>query len=107
MKNTGQAELFLEIWMERPHICFITGRRLKEPSPSMFAHVLPKGAYKKFMLEKKNIVLMHPDIHHQQHSLGKEELINKYPKFLEFFQLQDSLRTEYNERYLKNYRTFD
>jgi hypothetical protein len=103
---TGELKLFMEIWGERPHRCFITDKRIPQPSPSVFAHVLGKGGYPKYRLEKFNIVLMLPDIHHLQHSLGKSDLITRFPKFEEFFDMQDELRAQYNSQHLKKYNTF-
>ena len=65
-KNTGEKELFLEIWSERPHFCQRCFTPIPEPSPIHFAHVLAKGfnKYPKFKLEKFNILLFCPDCHH-------------------------------------------
>ena len=71
---TGELKVFMEIWSERPHKCFITGDRITNPSPPVFAHVLGKGGYPKYRLEKFNIVLMLPDIHRLQHAEEKQSL---------------------------------
>lgn len=108
-KKTGELPFFMEIWNEYPQEfrrCSITQQKLYTFDIRMFAHVLPKGGYPHYRLEKFNIWLMHPDIHHLQHSLGQNELIQKYPRFEAFFHYQDELRAQYNNQYLKRYNRF-
>lgn len=63
-KKTGELELFKEIWNERPHESEVSGELIYEFSVSCFAHVLSKGAYPSYRLDKRNIVLMTPEEHH-------------------------------------------
>lgn len=105
-KATGELNMFREIWEEREHRCWITGNVINEPSPQCFAHILGKGGYPKYRLNKDNILLMDPHIHHLQHSLGKSVLIERYPKFLEFFEQQDQMKSKYNELYLNQHNDF-
>lgn len=75
--NPGWYDVALEIWAERPHVCCVTGMYLsEEPEPSYFSHLLPRGSYRKYKRDKRNIVLMHPDIHAMWHAEGPEKLIN-------------------------------
>jgi hypothetical protein len=67
-KNSGQYEMFLEIWEEREHVSFISGKNLERYANGqqfvwLFAHVLGKGAYPKYKLNKDNVVLLTPDEH--------------------------------------------
>ena len=53
-------EIFKEIWMEREHVSFVSGRDILWFSPSCFAHVLPKGEgfFPEYKFRKENIVLV-------------------------------------------------
>ena len=62
-KPTGELELFKEIWEERIHISFLSGTPIKYFDVKCFAHVLNKGKYPKFRLNKDNIVLLTPTEH--------------------------------------------
>lgn len=62
---TGELEVFKEIWDERPHICEVSGELLKEFDIHMFSHILSKGAYGKYRLNKDNIKLVSPEIHNE------------------------------------------
>ena len=82
-----QKQLFKEIWQERPHISEISGKPLYPIEHSQwhwqFAHVLNKGRYTKWKLEKRNIMLMLPEEHENQESYPyfqdrKQELKREY-----------------------------
>lgn len=79
-KATGELKLFMEIWEEREHACFITNKPIlpHQVNINCFAHVFPKGAYPELRLEKKNILLVLPEVHHDQHTMGEEALKAKY-----------------------------
>jgi hypothetical protein len=67
-KKTGELQVFMEIWAERPHFSELSGRPLEQYAStaffaSLFAHILNKGMYPKFRLNKDNIVLLHPEEH--------------------------------------------
>lgn len=104
-KSSGQKELFHEIWSERPHICFVSGKILTE-SPrkdmgrwvSCFSHILPKGSYPKFTLRKDNIVLLSPEMHEAWHTKGKSELLAgpHGEKWREIFEMKAKLSLEYH-----------
>jgi len=75
--KTGEAELFLEIWNERPHVSELTGKKLLPLGHklwfSQFLHVLSKGTYSELRLCKENIMLALPNEHEKQET---------YPKFI-------------------------
>ncbi len=98
-KGTGELEFFREIWEERPHVCFVTGERILEFNIMCFAHVLPKGHYGKWRLNKDNIVLMSPESHWAQHNLAQSDLEDQEEGWIKFFTLQSELKLEYNEMY--------
>lgn len=62
-KPTGELVLFEAIWKSRPHVCQVTDQPIKHFSVSCFMHVLSKGAYPKFRLFDRNILLVMPDVH--------------------------------------------
>lgn len=60
-KATGEKDLFLEIWNERPHICSNKNCQKylgEEPLAYYFAHIKSKGAYPELRLEKSNLALL-------------------------------------------------
>jgi len=58
-KPTGERELFLEIWNERPHICVRCGKYLGEEAlKHYFSHIRSKGACPELRLSKDNIELV-------------------------------------------------
>ena len=62
---------YQEIWNERPHICYETGRKLgREPLSTFFHHLLEKVDYPQFRHEKWNIVLISPQVHDQINIIG-------------------------------------
>jgi hypothetical protein len=65
-----------DIWDEREHICFETGKSLSTEALSLyFHHILSKAKYPQYALQKWNIVLLHPDAHSQV-----EHFIDKCPR---------------------------
>lgn len=70
--------LYLEIWEERPHICFETGVHIVKPMLYNFHHVLEKENYPEYRHCKWNIIIIHEDPHTQYHSCpGKTPKIEK------------------------------
>lgn len=66
-KKTGEKELFLEIWNERPHYCTNTNCKEylgEEPLTHYFAHLKSKGAHGELRLNKDNITLLCFDCHY-------------------------------------------
>lgn len=57
-KATGERALFEYVWMTRKHECEICGRIIREPSPSCFAHIFPKGTHPSQRLNPENISLV-------------------------------------------------
>lgn len=66
-KPTGEREMFLEIWEERPHVCKNCGRHLgNEPRAHYFSHIHSKGAHPELRLKKSNVDLLCYDCHHDR-----------------------------------------
>lgn len=62
----NDMSFYLDIWLEREHRCFETGRLLgPKPLITYFHHVLPKQTYPEYRHSKWNIVILHPDTHNQ------------------------------------------
>lgn len=96
-KSTGQAELFLQLWQERPHVSFVSRKPLGDvPVVDFFFHVLPKGGYKKAMLIPENIIFTTAEEHHEWHSMGREDLLKKNPNWQKVFDLYEQLKIAYN-----------
>ena len=86
-KPTGELKLFKEIWEEREHKSELSGNPLLPYGHFQwhwqFLHILSKGTYPKWKLEKKNIILGTVEEHKNQDSNPKflkkrEELTRKY-----------------------------
>jgi hypothetical protein len=84
--------LFKEIWDEQESpdgecVCYETGQHLPgylfRGNSACYHHVLEKGTYPEYKLVKKNIVIIHPDIHQSVHqSIEKTPKIKKYKEYL-------------------------
>lgn len=55
---TGEAKMFEEIRNERPHICKVCTRHIKEARTRCFAHIFSKKMFPKYRLIKANIALV-------------------------------------------------
>lgn len=95
MKETKRLhELFLEIWDEREDeggfcYCFETGQALPgntfRGDTRCYDHVLEKNrmAYPQYKFTKKNIVIIHPEVHFLKHqSIDNVPKIKKYKEKL-------------------------
>lgn len=98
---TGEMELFEEIASEREWVDFVTGKPLRQLTPTQFMHVLPKALnkYPLFKLYKKNIVLGSDETHFKWDNAPRSEL-RKDPQFNKLFELEAELKEEYEQ--LKN-----
>lgn len=86
VKPTGEREIFLEIWNERPHVCENCLEYLgSEAKAHFFAHLLSKKQHPELRLDKDNIVLLCFDCHYQldHGTIDKFIELNKNKKFLE------------------------
>lgn len=76
VNKDDDESFYQEIWDEREHKCFETGKPLgSEPITLYFHHILPKAKYPLYRHMKWNIVLLHPDAHSQV-----EIFIDKCPR---------------------------
>lgn len=81
-------QLFLDIWDEREDeegyvYCFETGKHLYGPlyrgNTCCYDHVLEKSKYPQYAMNRKNIVILHPDVHAQKtQSIDRTPRVKKY-----------------------------
>jgi len=92
-KITGELEVFKAIWATREHKSQISGETLGEFSVSYFSHILSKGAYGRFRLYPKNIILKT----HKEHQIWETQRhkIKEDPLWKWIFELHDKLKYEY------------
>ena len=103
---SGQYEMFLEIWNERPHVSFVSGKPLDKwfggkLFVNLFAHVLSKGAFPKYKLNKENIVLLTP-FEHTLYDTCSENMREVYgiensADWQKLYDLKQNLTTKYYE----------
>lgn len=94
-KATGELEFFREIWSEREHVSEIDGKPLGDIlNPMFFSHVLTKGAYPSFRLDKRNIFLKTPE-QHQTWEFGDRNELKKNRDWAKVFKRHDELKFEY------------
>lgn len=96
-ENTGQAKLFKEIALERPHKSFIDDENIYPLTAINFIHVLAKGLnqYPLFKKYKKNIVLG-TETQHTNWDKGEREELRKKPEWNKMFTLEQELKEEYD-----------
>jgi len=89
-----QHEMFIWIWDNRDHKSEISNKQLLPCGHPMwhwqFAHILPKGTYKKWKLNPDNIMLMLPDEHEKQES------------FEIFIEKHEEMRKKYTDEFYSN-----
>jgi len=107
-KPTGERDMFDEIFSERPHVSQLSGKPIghfkgTDFYPNLFAHVLPKGQYKHYRLNKQNIILLTP-YEHILLDQGSEENRAKYGEENDcdwswIYELKVKLREEYRSKF--------
>lgn len=64
LRNTGERDMFLRIWNQRPHYCENCGRYLgDEPRVIFFSHRVAKSVSERDRLNPENIDLLCGDCH--------------------------------------------
>ena len=101
----NQKQMFEFIWLNRPHICALSGQDLnKVPNERIhwcMAHILNKKNYPFFKLKEDNILLIHPDVHQIVDNFTSD-IPQKNPDvdFGLWFKLVEQKKEEY-KRFLK------
>lgn len=67
-RQTGEREVFLRIWEDRPHCCEVCRVAIAEAKAGNFSHILPKGTYPERRLDPANIALLCLDCHNAWHN---------------------------------------
>lgn len=94
-KPTGELEVFKSIWAERPHFSQVSGKFLGDDlNVSFFSHILPKSHYKRFRLNKQNIVLKTEEEHFLWETQSWK--LKDIPEWKWVFELKQSLKEKYN-----------
>ncbi len=102
-KRTGEKEVFESIWEQATKdsqaTCFVCNKNIMEPTPSNFAHILPKALnkYPLFKLNPDNIKLFcHDSYSSCHHRFDKEPRSTlKEPMWKKVFELEEQLKEEY------------
>lgn len=92
---SGELALFQSIWAIRPHKCVVCKENLQSFDVWFFSHILSKGAFPKFRLYEKNIVLKCRECHHLWETQPNEKLLKKSENWEAIIELHDKLVTEY------------
>ena len=93
--------LFKEIWDEREDVmgyvyCYETGVAMHgnfyRSNIACYDHILEKSKYPQYTFNKKNILIIHPDVHSQRHlNIDKCPNIKKYREKLIDMYYEDKL----------------
>jgi 5-methylcytosine-specific restriction endonuclease McrA len=76
-KTTGEAEMFMQIWETRSHVCTNCWESLgDEPRTFYFAHIKPKSTHPQLRLKPENIRLLCFECH-RLYDAGTREQFNK------------------------------
>lgn len=71
-RNTGERDVFLRIWNQRPHYCENCGRYLgDEPRAIFFSHRVAKSVSERDRLNPENIDLLCGDCHFARDHQGQ------------------------------------
>jgi len=108
---TGEMEVFDEIYIASDKRSFVSGEDLTPYAGKvidgvfvkgklyhwLFHHILNTKKYKRWILNKKNIILLTPQEHTDIHSLGKDKLLAMNPRWQLVFDMFEEFRIEYNQ----------
>lgn len=94
-KPTGEKAIFEEIWNERPHRSYVSGKPIKSFSVANFSHILSKKQFPRFRLNKDNIVLKTFE-EHQKWEFEKYKL-KDLPEWQKIFELEEKLKQQYGK----------
>lgn len=105
----SQLELFVHLWLACPKdkngrmYCEFTGERIdyfwdSDRWLNCFSHILPKGRFPHFKLNKENVRVVHPDFHYSTENFT-EDMRDKYPDwdFDKWFKLEEEMKIKYKK----------
>ena len=91
-----QMEVFQQIWAERDHVSEVSGQWLGDDlDVRTMSHLLPKGAYRRYKYDPRNLVLMTPEEHELYHLKGPE-FLSQFDEWKPVCDLYFELRDEAN-----------
>lgn len=99
---SGESTLFKQIFKERVNrkdgklYSQVSGQEIRFSSEWNFHHVLPKGLYPHFKMEKRNIIVITALEHDLWHT--KKEKLRNDPKWQWVFDLEEKLKQEYRAK---------
>lgn len=96
-KKTGELDVFIEIWNERPNFSQVSGKPIAVFSVWCFAHILSKGAYPAYRLDKRNIYLVLPE-EHVLYDTGDRGALEDDPQWKELFEIKQMLVEEHYKK---------
>lgn len=83
------------VWEKRPHECEVCKCPLEEPAPVVFSHLLPRGSYRRYKLDERNVRLHCAGCHAEWHQYGPAALAFN-PMWRKTSELYFKLRDEAN-----------
>lgn len=89
-KKTGEIELFKEIAKKTNSVCQCCKVPIANLSPINFSHILSKGAYPSYRLDKRNIFVVCATCHHEYEFGDRNQ-----PKFALKREIAQMLKEEY------------
>ena len=100
---TGEFSMFQEIALEREPISFLSNKHVGALTVNCMSHVLAKGKYPKFRLNKNNIIILTPR-EHRMFDFGTIAEREKYAKEVGcdwniIHKLEEELKEEYKLKY--------
>lgn len=100
--ESSDTVCFKKIFNQRVRKSFISGEEILFYSAMNYHHVLTKQAYPSFRHYYRNIIILTGKEHLYVHSLSKEALIGKNPRWKFYFLLHDRLKREYYQVELRD-----
>ena len=103
-KPTGEMEIFKQILAERSiggkNYSQVSGELIESPNQFNLHHLLPKGSYPAYRLNKDNIVIISEDEHFDFHNNTAK--VKADPKWKWLFDKIEELKIEYNTSSVPN-----
>lgn len=66
-----------EVWSKRPHACEVCRVPIAFATPANFSHLLPRGSYRKYKLDTRNVRIQCAECHHEWHDRGPAALFHE------------------------------
>jgi hypothetical protein len=87
------------VWSKRERKCEVCGWSMEfmesDPYPGVFSHLLPRGSYRKYKTDERNVIIKCPSCHGIWHAVGPKYLKDD-KKWAKVVALYNELRAEAN-----------